>query len=66
MIESKDPDAVRLDELAWTDVGGCLEDIEVRAACSHGRWLPQGEERDRQRELAMLDWYPELAAGGLA
>ena len=32
MIEPNDPDAVRLDELAWTDVGDGLDDMKVRAA----------------------------------
>jgi thiol-disulfide isomerase/thioredoxin len=31
MIEPNDPDAVRLDELAWTDVGDSLEDMKIRA-----------------------------------
>jgi peroxiredoxin len=31
-IEPNDPNAVRLDELAWTDVGDSLEDMKVRAA----------------------------------
>ncbi|MDR3726061.1 MAG: redoxin family protein [Terracidiphilus sp.] len=35
MIEPNDPDAVRLDELAWTDVGDGLEDMKVRAAYRH-------------------------------
>jgi hypothetical protein len=52
MIESKDPDAVRLDELAWTDVGGCLEDIEVRAACSHFTSLSLRLRRRRRFWLA--------------
>lgn len=32
MIEPNDPEAVRLDELAWTDVGDGLDDMKVRAA----------------------------------
>jgi len=32
-------------------------DFITRAACSHTRWLPQGAERERQRELAMVRWY---------
>ena len=32
MIEPNDPEAVRLDELAWTDVGDSLDDMKVRAA----------------------------------
>jgi thiol-disulfide isomerase/thioredoxin len=35
MIEPNDPEAVRLDELAWTDVGDGLEDMKVRAAYRH-------------------------------
>ncbi len=35
MIQPNDPDAVRLDELAWTDVGDGLEDMKVRAAYRH-------------------------------
>lgn len=35
MIEPNDPDAVRLDELAWTDVGDDLEGMKVRAAYRH-------------------------------
>jgi peroxiredoxin len=32
MIEPNAPEAVRLDELAWTDVGDDLDDMKVRAA----------------------------------
>lgn len=32
MIAPNDPEAVRLDELAWTDVGDGLDDMKVRAA----------------------------------
>jgi len=35
MIEPNDPEAVRLDELAWTDVGDSLEDMKIRAAYRH-------------------------------
>ncbi|MGB8261842.1 MAG: redoxin family protein [Terracidiphilus sp.] len=35
MIEPNDPDAVRLDELAWTDVGDSLDDMKIRAAFRH-------------------------------
>ena len=35
MIQPNDPDAVRLDELAWTDVGDGLEEMKVRAAYRH-------------------------------
>jgi peroxiredoxin len=35
MIQPNDPNAVRLDELAWTDVGDGLEDMKVRAAFRH-------------------------------
>jgi len=35
MIEPNDPEAVRLDELAWTDVGDSLEDMKVRAEYRH-------------------------------
>jgi len=35
MIQPNDPDAVRLDELAWTDVGDSLDDMKVRAAYRH-------------------------------
>jgi thiol-disulfide isomerase/thioredoxin len=35
MIQPNDPDAVRLDELAWTDVGDGLEDMKIRAAYRH-------------------------------
>src|ERR1035438_10333146 len=35
MIEPNDPEAVRLDELAWTDVGDGLEDMKIRAAFRH-------------------------------
>jgi len=35
MIQPNDPEAVRLDELAWTDVGDGLEDMKVRAAYRH-------------------------------
>jgi peroxiredoxin len=31
MIEPNDPEAVRLDELAWTDVGDGLDEMKVRA-----------------------------------
>jgi peroxiredoxin len=34
-IEPNDPDAVRLDELAWTDVGDSFEDMKVRAEYRH-------------------------------
>ncbi|HTP87763.1 MAG TPA: redoxin family protein [Bryobacteraceae bacterium] len=34
-IEPNAPDAVRLDELAWTDVGDNFEDMKVRAAYRH-------------------------------
>jgi thiol-disulfide isomerase/thioredoxin len=32
MIEPNDPDAVRLDELGWTDVGDSFEEMKIRAA----------------------------------
>jgi thiol-disulfide isomerase/thioredoxin len=35
MIQPNDPEAVRLDELAWTDVGDGLEDMKIRAAYRH-------------------------------
>ena len=35
MIERNDPDAVRLDELAWTDVDDGLEGMKIRAAYRH-------------------------------
>jgi peroxiredoxin len=35
MIEPNDPDAVRLDELAWTDVGDDLDGMKIRAAYRH-------------------------------
>jgi thiol-disulfide isomerase/thioredoxin len=35
MIQPNDPNAVRLDELAWTDVGDGFEDMKVRAAYRH-------------------------------
>jgi peroxiredoxin len=35
MIQPNDPDAVRLDELAWTDVGDDLEGMKIRAAYRH-------------------------------
>jgi thiol-disulfide isomerase/thioredoxin len=35
MIQPNDPDAVRLDELAWTDVGDGLDDMKIRAAYRH-------------------------------
>jgi thiol-disulfide isomerase/thioredoxin len=35
MIEPNDPNAVRLDELAWTDVGDDLEGMKIRAAFRH-------------------------------
>jgi peroxiredoxin len=35
MIQPNDPEAVRLDELAWTDVGDSLEDMKIRAAFRH-------------------------------
>ncbi len=35
MIQPNDPDAVRLDELAWTDVGDSLEDMKIRAEYRH-------------------------------
>ena len=35
MIQPNDPEAVRLDELAWTDVGDGLEDMKIRAAFRH-------------------------------
>ena len=34
-IEPNDPDAVRLDELGWTDVGDSLEDMKIRAEYRH-------------------------------
>jgi hypothetical protein len=36
-------------------------DFLTRAACAYARWLPVGEERDRQRRLAFQRWYGELA-----
>jgi peroxiredoxin len=35
MIQPNDPEAVRLDELAWTDVGDDLEGMKIRAAYRH-------------------------------
>jgi len=35
MIQPNDPNAVRLDELAWTDVGDDLEGMKIRAAHRH-------------------------------
>jgi thiol-disulfide isomerase/thioredoxin len=35
MIQPNDPDAVRLDELAWTDVGDGLDDMKIRAEYRH-------------------------------
>ncbi len=35
MIQPNDPNAVRLDELAWTDVGDGLADMKIRAAYRH-------------------------------
>ena len=35
MIEPNDPNAVRLDELAWTDVGDDLDGMKIRAAYRH-------------------------------
>jgi len=35
MIEPNDPDAVRLDELAWTDVDDGFEGMKIRAAYRH-------------------------------
>ena len=32
-------------------------DFIARAACSHARWVPTGEARERQRELAIERWY---------
>ena len=32
-------------------------DFITRAAGSHARWVPQGAERQRQRELALARWY---------
>ncbi len=34
-IEPNDPEAVRLSELGWTDVGDSLEDMKIRAAYRH-------------------------------
>ncbi len=34
-IEPNDPEAVRLDELGWTDVGDSLEDMKIRAEYRH-------------------------------
>jgi thiol-disulfide isomerase/thioredoxin len=34
-IEPNDPEAVRLDELAWTDVGDGFEDMKIRAEYRH-------------------------------
>ena len=34
-IEPNDPNAVRLDELAWTDVGDSLDDMKIRAEYRH-------------------------------
>lgn len=40
--------------LAWFD-------FLTRAACSHERWLPRGEERERHRTRALDHWYPRTA-----
>jgi thiol-disulfide isomerase/thioredoxin len=34
-IQPNDPDAVRLDEMGWTDVGDSLEDMQIRAEYRH-------------------------------
>jgi len=34
-IQPNDPDAVRLDEMGWTDVGDSLEDMKIRAEYRH-------------------------------
>jgi len=39
-----------------------LLEFLVRAAISHRCWLPQGQDREAQRELAMSRWYPDLQA----
>lgn len=36
-----------------------LLDFMVRVACSHGLWLPQDEELERHRRLALDRWYQE-------
>ena len=35
-----------------------LLDFAMRAAYSHQRWLPQGPQRDEQRQQALRHWYP--------
>lgn len=40
-----------------------LLEFFVRAACSHRRWMPSGETRERHRQRAMAHWYPELQLG---
>ena len=42
-----------------------LLEFFVRAACSHARWIPVGEEREQHRLRALDHWYPELGLEGL-
>ena len=40
-----------------------LLEFFARAACSHGRWVPAGAEREGHRVRALAHWYPDLAQG---
>jgi hypothetical protein len=49
LIERRQQRVLR-QHLAWFD-------FLTRAACSHERWLPRGEERERHRMHALDRWY---------
>jgi hypothetical protein len=36
-------------------------DFLTRAACSHERWQPRGDEREQHRTRALAHWYPRAA-----
>ena len=38
---------------------GMLLDFMARAASSHERWMPTGDERDLHHRQALARWYPE-------
>lgn len=39
-----------------------LFDFLIRAAISHGNWLPSGDSREALREVALSYWYRDLSA----
>jgi hypothetical protein len=41
-----------------------LLEFMVRAAVSHQRWLPFGQDREDHRQRAMAHWYPDLQTDG--